>query len=78
MNNELYKTTDMNLATVLSMNFPVRELQNTNGKGTFYFDNTDELQEYVNNCWNGQLRVEPMSLLNALKTIKNRLYNEIK
>jgi hypothetical protein len=80
MNNsdELYKTTDMSLATILSMQYPVRELQNKNGKGTFYFDNSDELQEYVNNFWNRQLQVEPNALFDALKIIKNRLYNEVK
>ena len=76
--NETYKTTDMALATVLSMNFPVRELINKNGRGTFIFDNTDELQELVNAFWNKQIKVEPIALFDALKSIKNRLYNDIK
>ena len=76
--NDFYKTTDMALATVLSMNFPVRELINKNGRGTFMFDNTDELITFVDAFWNKQLTVEPTALFEALKLIKNRLYNDVK
>jgi len=76
--NDFYKTTDMALATVLSMNFPVRELINKNGRGTFMFDNSDELITFVDAFWNKQLTVEPTALFEALKLIKNRLYNDVK
>jgi hypothetical protein len=76
--NELYKTTDMALAATLSMNFPVKELQNVNGKGVFFFENTDELVEFINAYWNKQLQVEPIAYAEALKMIKNRLYNDVK
>ena len=75
--NETYKTTDMNLATVLSMKYPVRELINKEGRGIFTFDDSDELQDFVEQFWNKQLTVEPQALFDALKVIKNRLYNGI-
>ena len=76
--NDFYKTTDMALATVLSMNFPVRELINKNGRGTFLFDDTEELEQFVEAFWNKRLTVEPTALFEALKLIKNRLYNDVK
>jgi hypothetical protein len=75
---ESYKTTDMALATVLSMKFPIRELISKNGRGTFLFDKSDELEDFVAAFWDKQLSVEPVSLFEALKTIKNRLYNDVK
>jgi len=73
-----YRTTDMNLATVLSMNFPVREIINNQGRGVFVFDDIEDLQALVKDFWNRQLTVEPQSLFDALKTLKNRLYNDVK
>jgi hypothetical protein len=73
-----YTTEDMKLATILSMKFPVKELVNKNGRGTFVFEDTNELQVLVKAFWNKQLKVEPTDLFDALKMIKNRLYNDIK
>ena len=72
-----YKTTDLNLAVVLSLNFPIKELINNNGRGTFVFENTEELNDLVKDYWNRQLSIEPQALFDALKTIKNRLYNDV-
>ena len=72
-----YKTTDLNLAVILSLNFQIKELENNNGRGTFVFQDTEELQDLVKDYWNRQLSVEPQSLFDALKTIKNRLYNDV-
>ena len=72
-----YKTTDMQLATVLSLYFPIEEIRNKNGRGTFVFANKEQLQSIIENYCNKQLSVEPMGLFDALKTIKNRLYNGV-
>lgn len=78
MNNNTYKTTDMNLAVVLSLNFPIKELQNVAGRGVFIFDNTPELNEMINAFYNHGLSVDPLVLFDTQKTIKNRLYSQIK
>jgi hypothetical protein len=78
MNNNLYKTTDMSLAVVISMRYTVKELQNIAGRGVFIFDNSPELQEMVDAFYNHQLTVDPLTLFEAQKTIKNRLYSQVK
>ena len=75
---DFYSTTDMQLATVLSMKFPLRELKIEGKRGTFIFDASLELEDFVKSFWDKQLSVEPLALFNALKTIKNRLYVETK
>lgn len=78
MNNNTYKTTDMNLAVVISLNFPIKELLNIAGRGVFIFDNTPELKEMIEAFYNHGLSVDPLVLFDAQKTIKNRLYSQIK
>lgn len=78
MTDELYSTTDMELATVLSINFPIKEMVNNGGRGSFVFENSDELQDFIDNYWNKRLTVEPSSLFIALKYIKNRIHNELR
>ena len=78
MNNNTYKTTDMNLAVVISLNFPIKELQNVAGRGVFVFDNSPELKELVDAYYNHQLTVDPLALFEAHKSIKNRLYSQVK
>lgn len=78
MNSNLYKTTDMQLATVLSMNFPIKDLINNGGKGTFVFDKTDELEKLIAGFYNRELQVEPLALFNNLRVIKDRLYSQVK
>jgi len=77
-NTNLYKTTDMPLAIVLSMKFPVKELINNNGRGVFVFDTTVELEEMINQFYNHQLLIDPLTLFEAQKSIKNRLYSQVK
>lgn len=76
--NTLYKTTDMQLATVLSLNFPIKELINNDGRGMFVFADSTELQALITGFYNKQLSVEPSALFNNLKTIKDRLYATVK
>ncbi|MFA5300809.1 MAG: DUF5659 domain-containing protein [Lutibacter sp.] len=76
--NNLYKTTDMRLATVLSLNFPIQNLINNDGKGTFVFEKTAELEKLIAGFYNKELSVEPSILFNNLKSIKDRLYATVK
>jgi len=78
MNNNVYKTTDFKLATMLSMSFPLKELINNNGKGTFVFDNSEELTNFINAFYNRELQVEPQAHDDARDNLKNRLYNQVK
>lgn len=78
MEENFYSTTDLQLATIISMNFPIRELQNQRGRGIFVFDKTPQLDDFIKAYWDKQLSVEPQALFNAMATLKNRLYSEVK
>lgn len=67
-------TSDLQLATVLSMKYPLIDIIFKGKKGEFCFNDSEELQEFVNLFWTKQLKVEPIDLFNSLKTLKNRLY----
>ena len=73
-----YKTTDMQLATVLSLNFPIKELLNSKNRGTFVFEDSTELRDMITGFYDKQLSVEPKTLLDNLKSIKDRLYATVK
>jgi hypothetical protein len=74
----LYKTNDMKLATVLSLNFPIQDISDEEGRGSFAFEDTIELQDMISAFWNKQLTVEPQALLDAQKSVKSRLYSILK
>jgi hypothetical protein len=78
MNMNTYKyfsTTDLFLATVVSLFFPVDSVDKTNPRKTvFYFKREIALDEIVENYWARRLQIEPQALLTQLKSIKTRLY----
>lgn len=73
-NMEKYETTDLGLASLLSMSFPL-EMKVENKKGVFVFNKTPELQQLIKGYWDNNISVEPQSYFDAIKKIKNRLYN---
>lgn len=73
-----YKTTDMQLATVLSLNFPIKELINHENRGTFVFEDSTELRDLITGFYDKKLSVEPKALFDNLKNIKDRLYSTVK
>lgn len=76
--NNLYKTTDFKLAVVLSMNMPLVDLTSWEGKGTFVFENSDELKALAKGYYDRQLSVEPQAHDEARDSLKSRLYGQIK
>lgn len=78
VNTDLYQTTDIRLATVLSMKYPIIDLINNNGRGTFIFENSEDLQEYIKDFWNRRLTCEINSLFDAQEIIKSRINSEIR
>jgi hypothetical protein len=76
--NEYYKTSDLSLATTLSLGFPIEstELGEAN-KVIFVFKNTQLLNSYVAQYWRGEIKVDPVKFFNQLKVIKTRIYSAI-
>lgn len=76
MNNNYYQTSDISLATVISLSYPLTEIQpQSNNKSLFVFKRIKELEKLVEDYWSGNLKVEPKAYFNQLKTIKTRLYS---
>lgn len=70
-----FQTADLSLTAVLSIWFPLEEIDRTNPrKAKFVFKKSPRLDELVNSFWRRELKVEPQAYFSQLKTIKARLY----
>ncbi len=75
--NDFYKTSDLALAAVIFLFYPLEEIDNQNPrKAQFLFKKDAALDELIKNYWCGELKVEPQTYFNALRIIKARLYGE--
>ena len=73
---QFYKTSDLGLVTTLSLFFPVRTIDRSNPrKVLFVFDQTGELNDFVNKYWRSEITVEPQTFTNQIKNIKTRIYS---
>lgn len=71
-----YKTSDLSLATTLSLYFPIESTEPVgNKKVLFVFLKSQKLDDLVGMYWRGELRVEPQRFFNQLKIIKTRIYS---
>ncbi len=74
--NNYYRTNDLNLAAVLSLDLPIEQVDKQNpAKVQFLFTESEQLRRLVDDYWKGQLQVEPKAFFNQLKNIKTRIYN---
>lgn len=74
---DFYRTTDLNLAVVLSLSCPVEAIDRRDPrKVEFLFNRSSELDSIMESYWRGELRVEPQAYFNQLRIIKARLHNE--
>lgn len=73
---QFYKTSDLGLTTTLSLYFPVITIDRSNPrKVLFVFDQTDELNDFINKYWRNEVVVEPQTFTNQIKNIKTRIYS---
>ena len=73
--SRLYKTSDLGLATTLSLHFPIKKIDRNNPrKVVFAFVQTKELDDFVNKYWLNSIAVEPQTFINQIKNIKTRIY----
>ncbi len=75
-NKDGFRTADLSLIAALCVSgFVVEEMERVSPtRSVFIFNNSAELQKIVNAYWRGDLRVEPQSFFNQLKTLKARIY----
>ena len=73
---QFYKSSDLGLITTLSLHFPVKTIDRSNPrKVLFVFDQTDELNDFVNKYWRSEIIIEPQTFTNQIKNIKTRIYS---
>lgn len=76
-NDENYfKTSDMALATTLSLHFPIITIDRFNPrKVLFVFNRLPELDQLVEQFWQNKITVEPQVFANQIKNLKTRIYS---
>lgn len=74
-NDEYYSTSDLALATAISLYYPLEVVDRTNPhKALFLFKRDERLDQYIEAYWRGELKVNPATYFNQLKILKARLY----
>lgn len=72
---DFFKTSDLALATALSLWQPIEGINKENPrKALFLFEQNEKLDELIRKYWQGKLKVEPQAYFNQLRIIKARLY----
>lgn len=75
LNTEFYSTSDLSLATTLSLWCPIEDIDRSNPrKALFIFQNTEELQKLVDEYYRNEIKISPQVYFNQLRVIKARLY----
>lgn len=75
--NDYYSTSDLSLASAISLYYPLDVIDKTNPrKALFLFKRDKSLDQFIEVYWRGELKVNPISYFNELKIIKSRLYSE--
>ena len=74
---DYFSTSDLNLATTISLWYPIDIIDHTNPrKATFLFKKNENLDELLESYWRRELKIEPQAYFNQLKAVKARLYGE--
>ncbi|MCX6793721.1 MAG: DUF5659 domain-containing protein [Candidatus Gottesmanbacteria bacterium] len=71
-----FKTSDLALATTISLSFPVIARDRATSPRVFFvFHRTPELDVLVERFWRGEITVEPQAFANQIKNLKTRIYS---
>lgn len=74
-NENYYKTSDLALATTLSLFCPIESMDRSDPHRAFFiFKRGKDLDEIVESFWHKKLKIEPQEFFNQLKNIKTRIY----
>jgi hypothetical protein len=72
--NTFFKTTDLALATTISLSYPLETIDRGNRKAQFVFKRDVGLDELITSYWRRELKVEPQAYYDALRVTKGQLY----
>lgn len=72
---DVYKTSDLGLTALLSLQFSILGKEKVDGnRVVFSFAKTKELEAYVSDYYNGNLRINPLTFQGQMKVIKHMIY----
>lgn len=74
--NEIYRTSDLCLATTLSLLFPILSLEKEDRRVFFCFKSTPEFLRVIDHFWAGNLSFEPLRFFQQLKLLKSQIYGQ--
>jgi hypothetical protein len=76
-NKNYFSTSDLALSATLSLYFPLESVDKTNPqKVEFFFIQSSELDQVLEDFWRGELLVEPQTYFNKIKALKARIYEK--
>lgn len=74
---EQFTTSDLALATVLSLYLPIELVDRTDTRRVeFVFNSSEELHKLTEAFWKGELAIEPKLFFTQLRIIKSRIYDK--
>lgn len=74
-----FSTRDLYLASVLKQaGIPILRVEDSNGRGVFVFQASNEIERLTRDYFNGTLRVDPQGLFAAWKALKSAIYSAIR
>jgi len=74
---DIYSTSDIALAAVISLYYPIKSINKSNPKKVeFVFSKDKNFDLLIERYWRSDLDVDPRSYFVSLKELKNRIYNE--
>ncbi len=72
---DVFSTTDLSLVSYLTLKVnPLDLIKGESGKVTFYFHDTEELGDMVDEFYGNTAQVNPLEYFNSLKNNKTRIY----
>jgi len=74
-NQNKYQTTDLCLATTISLWYSPINLFKQGNKVIFVFLETKEVTRLISLYWQDQIKVEPKQFFSQLKNLKTRIYS---
>lgn len=76
LNKHYYQTSDLSLATTISLFQPIEEIDRSTNprKALFIFRKTPELEKLVDQYFRNELKISPQTYFNQLRVVKARLY----
>ena len=76
LNENYYQTSDLSLATTLSLFAPIEEIDRSTNprKALFIFRKTPELEKLIDQYFRNEIKISPQTYFNQLRVVKARLY----